>query len=71
MLNPFVKYLGVLWNVLLLRSLAWYLRSLAVFGVENMFTNKRSFQASCLETLGNHDSTSLNKTNSTKKAVAL
>lgn len=70
MLNPFVRYLGVLWNVLLLRSLAWYLGSLAVFGVENMFTNKRSFQTS-LETLGNHDSTKMNKTNSTKKAVAL
>ena len=70
MLNPFVRYLGVLWNVLLSHSLAWYLRSLAVFGVENMFTNKRSFQTS-LEILGNHDSTKMNKTNSTKKAVAL
>lgn len=43
MLNPSVRYLRVLWNVLLLCNLAWYLRSLAVFRVEDIFTNKRSF----------------------------
>ena len=51
MLNPSVRYLRVLWNVLLLCNLAWYLRSLAVFRVEDMFTNKRSFLTGCLETI--------------------